>query len=231
MLLILVNAYLVPKFFNEKYQQNIIRYALTVPNSGYVGYPLIQSAYGDLMLLNAQLFTVPMTMYSNTEGYRLLTNTNTISLKKIINPVMVAMIVGALFGLTDLELPAVVMKIVVSGSNCMGPISMLLAGITISDYDVKELLKNKTSYVIAALRLIFIPVALCLILSPFIHKDLLMIIVLIYSMPCGLNTIVFPKMIGEDCRLGASMAMISTVACLVTIPLSMRIFEWVCMGI
>ena len=54
-----------------------------------------------------------------------------------------------------------------------------------------------------------------------------MIVVLIYCMPCGLNTIVYPKMIGEDCRPGASMAMISTVCCLATIPLCMQVLEWV----
>ena len=54
-----------------------------------------------------------------------------------------------------------------------------------------------------------------------------MIVVLLYAMPCGLNTIVFPKMVGEDCRPGASMAMISTVACLLTIPLCMQILAWI----
>lgn len=222
-----LNAWLVPKFIKGKYQQNIIRYTLTLPNFGYVGYPLIQNVYGDLMLLNAQVFTLPMSVYSNSEGYRLLTNADSISLKKIINPSLVAMAIGAIFGLTGWQLPTVVANVAANGSNCMGPVSMLLAGITISDYDVKELLRNKTSYVIALFRLLLIPLTLCFVLSPFVSKEILMIVVLIYSMPCGLNTIVFPKMIGEDCRPGASMAMISTVACLATIPLCMQVLEWV----
>ena len=225
--LMLLNAFLVPKFVKGQYQQHVLRYALTAPNYGYVGYPLIQSVYGDLMLLNAQVFAIPMTIYTNSEGYRLLTNADSISLKKIINPSLVTMMIGAVFGLTPLELPAVAAKIATSGSNCMGPISMLLAGITISDYNIRELLRNKTSYVITLFRLVLIPLALCFLLSPFISKEILMIVVLIYCMPCGLNTIVYPKMIGEDCRPGASMAMISTVCCLATIPLCMQVLEWV----
>jgi len=225
--LMLLNAFLVPKFVKGKYQQNVLRYSLTAPNYGYVGYPLIQSVYGDLMLLNAQVFAIPMSVYTSSEGYRLLTNGDSVSLKKIINPTLVAIIVGATLGLTGVQLPNVVNTIIANGSSCMGPISMLLAGITISDYDIKELLRNKTSYIVTLFRLLLIPLTLCVILKSFVSKDILMIVVLIYCMPCGLNTIVFPKMIGEDCRPGASMAMISTVACLVTIPLCMQILEWI----
>jgi len=41
----------------------------------------------------------------------------------------------------------------------------------------------------------------------------------IYCMPCGMNTIIYPKMVGEDCRMGASLVLISSVACVLTIPL------------
>jgi len=81
--------------------------------------------------------------------------------------------------------------------------------------------------VIVFFRLILIPLALCFALTPFIDKEILMIVVLLYSMPCGLNTIVFPQMVGEDCRPGASMAMLSTLACLFTIPFCMQVLAWV----
>ncbi len=229
--LILLNYLLVPRFISGKYRQNVIKYTLTVPNFGYVGYPLVQSVYGDIMLLNAQVFAIPMTIYLSTEGYRSLTNADSVSLRKIISPSLVGMAIGAVFGLTELELPAVAAKIASSGSSCMGPISMLLAGITISDYNIRELIKNKTAYFVVLFRLLLIPIAMCLVLSPFISKEILMVAVLLYAMPCGLNTIVFPKMIGEDCRLGASMAMISTVGCLITIPLCMHILELVCAAV
>jgi len=229
--LILLNYLLVPRFISGKYHQNVIKYTLTVPNFGYVGYPLVQSVYGDIMLLNAQVFAIPMTIYLSTEGYRSLTNADSVSLRKIISPSLVGMAIGAVFGLTELELPAVAAKIASSGSSCMGPISMLLAGITISDYSIRELIKNKTAYFVVLFRLLLIPIAMCLVLSPFISKEILMVAVLLYAMPCGLNTIVFPKMIGEDCRLGASMAMISTVGCLITIPLCMHILELVCAAV
>lgn len=221
----LINSWTVPRLVKDPYRQNVFRYSLTMPNYGYVGYALVQGVYGDLMLLNAQLFAVPMSVFTNTEGYRMLTNTGKVSWKKMLNPSIIAMAVGALLGLTGWGLPSVAANVVDKGSSCMGPISMLLAGITISDYPLEMLLKDKAAYVISFFRLVVIPVLLALVLSPFLDRETVLVAVLLYACPCGLNTIVYPRLIGEDCRPGASMAMISTVAALATIPLCVRLLE------
>ena len=102
---------------------------------------------------------------------------------------------------------------------------MLLAGITISDFPLDMLLKDKSAYLISAFRLVIIPMTLALVLSQFMSRDAVLVAVLLYACPCGLNTIVYPRLVGEDCRPGASMAMISTVAALATIPLCVRLLE------
>lgn len=226
--LMTLNAIVIPRIIKGEYRQHVLQYSLTVASFGYMGYALIQGAYGDLMLLNAQIFTLPMTIYTNTEGYRLLTNSGKVSLKKLITPMIVSIAVGCVIGLTGWKMPNVLASVVEKGSSCMGPISMILAGITISDYPLGEILRDKQAYVVSFLRLLVIPIALCLILSLFCARETVMVAMLLYAMPCGLNTIVYPKMIGEDCRPGASMALISTVACLVTIPFCMQVLEWVC---
>ena len=44
-------------------------------------------------------------------------------------------------------------------------------------------------------------------------------VVIMGCMPCGLNTIVFPSLVGEDCRMGAKFVLLSHVLCLASIPL------------
>lgn len=223
--LVLVNAWSVPKFVKDRYRQNIMRYSLTMPNYGYLGYALVQGVYGDLMLMNAQMFALPMSIYINTEGYRMLTNTGKVSWKKILNPSLVAMFVGAVVGLTGWGLPSVVASVVDKGAACMGPISMLLAGITISDYPLEMMVKDKRAYAISFFRLLVIPLLLAVTLGRVLDPTTVLIMVVLYACPCGLNTIVYPRLIGEDCRLGASLAMISTVASLATLPLCMKVLE------
>lgn len=228
--LMVLNAIIIPKIIKKggTYRQHVLEYSLTVANFGYMGYPLIQGAYGDLMLLNAQVFALPMSIYTATEGYRLLTNAGKVSLKKVISPMIVAIMIGCVLGLTGTKLPGVLASVVSKGAACMGPISMLLAGITVSEYPVGQVLRDKQAYVVSVLRLLVIPLALCLVLSQFCTREIVLVAVLLYAMPCGLNTIVYPKMIGEDCRPGASMALISTVASLATIPICMQVVEMLC---
>lgn len=228
LVLISLNSLIIPRLVKETYRQNLLKYSLTAPNYGYVGLPLIQSVYGDLMLFNAQVFALPISVFTSTEGYRMLTNSGKTSWKKLFSPMIVAIMLGCIVGLTGLRLPSVLTNVVSKSSDCMGPVSMLMAGITISDYPLGSILRDKQAYVVALFRLLVIPLSLCLILSRFFPMDVVRIAVLLYAMPCGLNVIVYPKMIGEDCKPGAAMALISTVSCLVTIPFCMQVLEWIC---
>mgnify|MGYP001132451437 CR=1 FL=1 len=130
--LVLVNYLVVPKLVQNHYHRNVVRSLLTIPNYGYVGYALVQGTYGDLMLFNAQFFALPMAIYSYTEGYRLLTNSGKPSFRRIVNPIIIAILVGCIFGLAQWKVPMAVSMVILKGAACMGPVSMLLAGITIS---------------------------------------------------------------------------------------------------
>ena len=46
----------------------------------------------------------------------------------------------------------------------------------------------------------------------------------LFAMPCGLNTIVFPRLVGEKCEIGAGLAFISSILSLITLPLLVQIF-------
>ena len=82
----------------------------------------------------------------------------------------------------------------------------------------------KRVYIITALRLIIIPVLIGLILMPF-NKTAMEVAVITFAMPCGLNTIIFPRLVGEDCRIGAGLALLSNILACVTIPLVLALFN------
>jgi predicted permease len=151
-------------------------------------------------------------------GYVLLTNDKK-PIKKLLNPITAAIVLGIAVGLTGISLPEVVTKSVSMGSACVGPLSMLLTGITLACFTVRELLGNKTAYVFSCLRLGVIPAIayfVCLLLR---LDEMMPMILIITCMPCGLNTIVFPRLVGEDCKPGARLALITHVCSFVTLPL------------
>ena len=106
----------------------------------------------------------------------------------------------------------------------MAPVSMLLTGIVISEFGIKNMLKDPRVYIISVLRLIFIPAAIggALVLTGF--REALPVAVLFYCMPCGLNTVVFVKNAGGNCEQGAGLALASNIFGCLTIPLILMLF-------
>ncbi len=207
----------------QPYLRSVYRYSLTVSNYGGFGYPLISALYGSLMLQNCMLFSIPISLYTYTAGYAELTKTG-FSLKRLLNPVMTAILLGAAVGLTGLKLPAFVTGVVSKFAACMAPVGMLTVGMVVSEFDLLRLLKNKKNYLIIALRLLVIPCAAVGILKLLKLEECVIPALMMYAMPCGMNTIIFPRLVGEDCETGAALTLISSVLACLTIPFCFGLF-------
>ena len=42
---------------------------------------------------------------------------------------------------------------------------------------------------------------------------------MIFAMPCGMNTVVYPELTGRDAHLGAGLTLVSSVLAIVTLPI------------
>ncbi len=226
LMMVIIGKVIAGFISSDPYEKNVNEYSISIPNIGYMGYPLAQGLYGAAGLLDAQMFCLPMNIYINTVGYNMLTaGTNPKPLwKKIFTPGMIGLLLGAIVGFFQISVPKVIAEASQRCSACMGPISMLLTGMAISQFPIKELLVNKKVYLISAIRIIVVPVMVGLLLWGLRLNFAIKIAMVICAMPCGMNTIVFPKLVGKDCRMGAGTVMISTAASLITIPLLLYIF-------
>ncbi len=206
----------------DKYRRSVYTYSLTVPNTGYMGLPLVQAIF-PAEVLNFLLFILPINIYLYSIGYCSLIKAK-LSFKKLINPPLIAIALGAIFGLSGLTLPDFATDFLSTASAPMGPSTMLILGITLSEYRFGKLLKNPMNYVISFLRLFVIPAAMFFVLNLLGIKNAILPALVAYSMPCGLNTVVFPKLVDEDCETGAALALISTAFSMATIPIMLHFF-------
>jgi len=206
------------------YQRVVYSYSLAFSNYGFFGYPLVEGLFGSLALQNAMIFALPISLLTNTWGYAALTKTK-FSLKRIFTPVVWATLIGAVIGLTGFRMPDVVQSLVSKSAACMAPVGMLLAGMVVSEFDFFSLLKGRNNYIVAALRLLIIPCAIALSLKLLGLESMVLTALMMHAMPCGMNTIVFPRLVGEDCRAGASMTLITSLLAIVTIPLLVAVFS------
>lgn len=215
-----VGGYFAARLFSRHdYTRRVYHYSLTIPNYGYMGYALAEGLFGAAGLLDAMLFALPMSFYIYTYAYCSLTGQR-FRLKQLINPTIIALLLGAVVGFFGIRLPNVVQLFTSKGAACMAPVSMLLAGMTIAEYDLRSLVSDKRIYLVSALRLLVIPLALIGVLR-LLHcsQTVIRTAGLLYAMPCGLNTIVFARFADEDCSTGAKMAFVSNLLAMLTVPL------------
>ena len=229
LLIIVALAIPISKLFSkDHHDQNVYRYSMTLSNYAYLCYVLIEDVFGPTGLTNLILFCIPFAIYTYSFGYSMLTGKEK-SLKKLLNPMMIAIFLGMIVGLSGIKIPAVATKIFDLSSSCVGPLSMILTGLTISSFPLKELVTDKKTYAFATVRLVLIPLVVFGVfnlLEIFITVDLSIRISALFvaCMPCGLNPIVFPKLTGQDCTLGARLAFITHLFSAITLPIWLSIF-------
>ncbi len=216
--------FLAGKFARNDSEIGIYSYALTVANSGYMGYPMMQAMFGDLMLFKMMIVAIPVNIYIYTLGMGMMA-TGKVSFRSLINPVFIATMLGIVFGLSGLTLPPIADEFLSGAANCMSPVAMLVSGLVISRLPIGKLFSDARAYIVALLRLVLLPAALVAILYLLgVSEELLMIMLILNAMPIGMNTIVFPESHGIDGTAGAKLVLISNILCLITIPMMVLLF-------
>lgn len=219
----LVSLVISPLLSDNNYLQNSYKYSLIAPNYGYMGYPLAEAILGGEGSLNVMIFAIPIMLYTNIIGFSILTKRK-LSMKKMLNPMVIAMIIGSIVGITNINVGGIAKTVLDKSAVCMAPVSMILTGITISEFEIYQFFKNIKLYIVSVLRLLVFPLAIGSMLFYIFGKNVAAVALFVYAMPCGLNTIVYPKLVGEDCSIGVGLAVVSNMLACVTIPICLGLF-------
>ena len=200
-------------------------YSMSISNLGYFGYPLIESLFGEQMLANFMIFCLPFNIFIYTFGIYILNPNKVFSLKKILNLPMIGMFIGMILGLLEVKFPFVISEVLTTGGDCMAPVAMILTGVVFASNDLKSMVSSGKVYLAFAIKLLILPILLVPVLMLLgLRADIAISIMTIFSLPAGLNSIVFPEAFGGDSRTGAQLCFVSTIACVFTIPIVYSLF-------
>lgn len=213
---------LTPFFAQKKEERGIYRYSFMVANIAFMGNAVVEGIFGEEILFDYLMFTLPINLFLNSIGISwLMPGDGQMSWRrKWLGPINLASIAGVILGLTALPLPRPLPAVIASGSACMAPVAMILTGFIIGGYPLRQLVSAGRIYLVAAYRLLLMPFLFAVLASLVrLPDDIRHVLICAYSMPLGLNTIVIPAAYDSDTSIGASMAFISNLMALVTIPL------------
>lgn len=220
----IIVGYIVGRFLGKtEYLQKIYRYSISVSNFGFVGTAMVSGIYGanSIELFDYLMFTLPLNMFTYSIGVAWLVPNGgkAFSIKSFINPIFISLFIGALWGLLSLPKFKLLTTLISGAADCMSPIAMILTGFVIGSYNLSSLFRQWQTYIVAGIRLIGLPVVICIVLRLLNTPDEIIIATLCANaMPLGLNTVIIPSAYGENPETGASMALVSQICSVVTIP-------------
>ena len=215
----------------DRYERNIYTYGLCFSNFGFMGNAVVSALYPEIFL-EYLIFTLPLWSLIYLWGVPVLLisdggrQTLAQRMKNFVNPMFVCTLLGMVLGLSGLPVPKFIGDAVSTAGSCMSPVAMLLTGMTIAQFDLKEVLRIRSVYLVTALRLAVFPLLFMGVMAVIpMEKTFATCAICSLAMPLGLNTIIVPAAQGKDTKVASGMALVSHLLSCLTIPVIFALFQ------
>lgn len=210
------------KVFARK-DQRIDQFALTFPNAGFMGIPLIQGLLGGDSIFYLSAYLTCFGILSYTYGIYLVTgDKKDVSFERVArNPAIIAVLLGLLIFVSPVKLPNFVYRACDSVGSMNTPLAMIVLGTYVAKSKIIELFNDKHTYYVCFIKLLVIPIITCLIFKfiPESLEEVRMVMYITSTTPVGVTIPMFSQKYGGDYVYGARIVGLSTILSLLTIPL------------
>lgn len=215
---------------------NIEQASLVYTNAGNLTIPLVASVLGEEWTFYACGYAVIQTILMWTHCCSLVSEKNMMQVKKIIlNPNIIAMAISFILFMTGFQLPGLVQETISDLSGMIGPLSMIVIGMSIAKMDLKKVfLGSGRIYLITFFRLLVFP---CLIMVLFrfcgifhLHsqsREILLVSTLAASAPAAASITQFAQIYRKDYELASSINVCTVLFCILTIPLVIMLYQMI----
>lgn len=224
------------KFPKEK--RAVGEFAMISPNNGFMGFPIAFAFFGEIGLLymiacnlalNLMFFSYGIhLMTRDEEGYTMGFKDVMKSLVKLIlNPNIVAAVVGLIICGNNIIMPATVVTYLGLVGGVATPMAMIYIGSTLTGSNIFKIIKNKIIIEIVVNKLFIIP-ALTLLILFFLPMDPLIKIICVLSsaFPCATTVPIFADLYNNKKSVASESLFLSTIISLVSLPLIITVLKY-----
>ncbi len=219
-------------FKNEDKQRAVLEYAIMFSNTGYMGYPVVAQLFGQKGVFYAAIYNLSFTILIWTYGVDLLSGkqSETMSIKNrliaLINPGLIAVLIGFSMFLLGLTFPKPIYSILDIIGSTTTPLSMMFIGFILTEIKPSTAIKNRQLWAISAIRLVIMPALAYFILFVLGFTGLVLYIpVVIVAMPVAVNVAIFASRYQSDYHLGSLLIFASTLFSIITVPILMLLIQ------
>lgn len=219
---------LIEKVFHLKDNRaKVFRAIVMFGNVGFMGIPLVVELYPDTALLYISLFTILDQGLFWTYGVSLTKpvtqqreKISLKNLKNLLSPALVAIVGATILVLLNLHLPDVLNTALTRLGAASMPLSLIYIGGMLSMTDVRRVLRCGELYAEILLKMLLLPLVYFLIMRGLnVAPDMAGTITFLTGLPAINMVAMLSKNNGSDGDYAVCAVMLTTLACLVTLPL------------
>ena len=223
-LLIQLSVIATSKFFYPKSSEKqlpVLQYGTIVSNAGYMGNPIAQGLYGDIGLLYASIYLIPLRIVMWSVGVTCFTNSKGKGvLKKIFtHPCILAVFIGIFFMITQIQLPTGIEETLRYAGNANTALSMIVIGNILAEVAPSEIWDFKAFW-FCTVRLLIIPLIVlgcCQIAG--VDEMVKQVSVVLAGMPAAATTAILASNYDGDAHFAAKIIFLSTLLSMASVPL------------
>lgn len=227
-LMLFLLSLLLEKVFHLKGNRgHVFRAIVMFGNVGFMGIPLVVELYPDTALLYISLFTILDQGLFWTYGVSLTkpvsdqkAKISLKNLKNLLSPALVAIVGATVLVLLNIHLPKLLTTTLSKLGTASMPLSLLYIGGMLSMTDVRKVLRCGELYAEIGLKMLVLPIVFFLVMKLCqVPADMAGTMTFLTGLPAINMVAMLSKNNGSDGDYAVCAVMMTTLACLVTLPL------------
>jgi len=194
-------------------------------NVGFFGLPVVVALFPDqpIVACYSTLFTLSMNMLAYTLGVFLITDDKKyISPKQaLLNPTTISLLVAIILYALKVKLPDTVANAVALLGKMTTPLCMFVLGMRLATMNLKEVFMSPFAYMLSGCKLLIFPLLALLVGLRLSSADpaFRSCLVILCATPTGAIVLSLSELHEKEQKLAANAVLLSTLLCLVTMPL------------
>ncbi|CAJ1184040.1 AEC family transporter [Companilactobacillus paralimentarius] len=228
-LLYLVEIVIAKLVFGHLKNRNLSRiaqYGSIYSNAGFMGIPLISSLFGSKGVFFAVVSLAAFNIFSWTQGVSLFKNNDSGTAERtnwkqvLLNPNIIAIIVGAIFFVFSVQIPSIPNQIIKDIGSVNTPLSMIVIGNSLANIKfTKDMLNKEIGLTILFRNLLFPILAIIILRLVGVTGIAFYTTIVMAACPVAGLVVLFTLQVHDDTAPAISAMSLSTILSLVTIPL------------
>lgn len=228
-LLLFLICGILGKFLNLT---SVEKASLIYSNAGNLIIPLVTSVLGSEWVIYSSGFMCVQTLLLWTHAQSIMQGKTEFNWKKILQNVnLIAIVVGIILFFFHIKLPVILSDTINSLASLIGPVSMIMLGMLLTEVDWKALFTSRRIYLMTALKMLVLPLIMVGCMRILAHhcslanaSTILLISLLATITPSATTITQMAQIYDNHPDYASAINVFTTVVCIVTMPIMVLLY-------